>query len=225
MTTCIFSIFSVLLSFFEWASFDKQRQERAIFCAVGLLLSSDPYGPVEDWAYFQIIPLWSVKYFKDEFFLKVWNKVPIYVVSSCFDSGFCSGSSPQSPQCFFHFNLGDFWENWELIESNVQLVSCRTSVKLFCRVSIQRSEENGWLEFCRRPVGLLWAWFLDGARCNLYLFVFSDAPAHSFHGSVHQKGLIPAIFHTHLFLRAQLRLLVTSLCTFFLFPWRNVREQ
>ena len=43
----------------------------------------------------------------------------------------------------------------ELIESNVQLVSCRTSVKLFCRVSIQRSEENGWLEFCRRPVGLL----------------------------------------------------------------------
>lgn len=124
MTTCIFSIFSVLLSFFEWASFDKQRQERAIFCAVGLLLSSDPYGPVEDWAYFQIIPLWSVKYFKDEFFLKVWNKVPIYVVSSCFDSGFCSGSSPQSPQCFFHFNLGDFWENWELIESNVQLVSC-----------------------------------------------------------------------------------------------------
>lgn len=47
-------IYSSFCLFFEWATFGERSLERAIFDAVGLLLSSDPEGPVEDWAYFQI---------------------------------------------------------------------------------------------------------------------------------------------------------------------------
>ena len=101
--------------FFEWATLRERSLERAIFCAVGLLLSSDPEGPV-----------WRLGIFSDQsppvcqiffipFFLIVWNQFSLFFPMSCFDYRNWVGFAPQSPARFFPKQLRCVFEKTDRI--------------------------------------------------------------------------------------------------------------